>query len=157
MSNYNNLGHTRNLNYSTNINSRRREIINFSSTIWTDSNGPSLDLTQSTWTTSNGDTATLTDYTGSNNFTYNVNIGNNTTYLKEVAGEETYTHTYHTTDGGPAVEFVQFIAPNTLIFRDPNSNFIQLNDYVRLFVDTDELTVQIKNNLGNYVNKLRVV
>lgn len=156
MSNYNNLGHTRNLSYSTSVPSRRREIVNFSSTHWTDTNGPSLDLTQSTWNTASGDTATLSDYTGSNNFTYNVVINNNTTYLKEVQGED-YTHTYHLTDGGPISEYVQFIAPSTLIFRNPNSNFILLNEYVRLFVDNDEFQVQIKNNLGNFINKMKII
>lgn len=133
----------------------RREIINFSSTTWTDTKGPNLDLSSSDWNLPNNRTAVLTTYSGSNNHTYTVTISDGSVhYLSEVSDED-YDLTYHLTDGGSVIQYVTFIEPTTLIFRDPNSNFILLNTNVRLFTDDDELIVQIYNG-SNWINKFKV-
>lgn len=156
MSNFNN-NHiqTRGLNVLTTA-TKRREIINFSSTNWTDTTH-TLNLTSSTWTTAGGLTATFTTYAGSNNHTYKITLSNSDIrYLTEVSGQDTYTHTYHETDGGPIVQYAEFVAPTTLFFRDPTFNYIYFNSTVRAFVDNDEFQIQIDDGTGAFINKFIV-
>lgn len=136
---------------------KRREIINFSSTNWTDKLGPSLNLASSSWTTAGGLTATFAAYSGSNSHTYTITLSNgDIRYLTEVSGQETYTHTYHETDGGPIVQYAEFVEPTTLFFRDPNFNYIYFNSTVRAFVDNDEFQIQIDNGAGTFTKRFIV-
>lgn len=122
-------------------NTSHRKIINFSSTNWTDTNSPSLNLSDATWTTPNGDVATLTNYSGLNNHKYQVSLSGSTYYISEVANEQ-YTHTWHTSDGSAPSLNIYFISPRTLIFQNANSTFINFNQYFRLYIDETEYKIQ---------------
>ncbi len=134
----------------------RREIINFSSAEFTDIlNAPSLNLTSQNWDLPDGTTAVFSNYSGSNGYTYTVTISNgDVRYLKEVTGED-YTHEYYLTDGGSLESYAEFIAPRTLIFRHPTFNYVYLNENVRLYVDDDEMSVEILDS-GIYKKKFKI-
>ena len=77
MSNYGN-NHIQVRNIPTPVqHTNRREIINFSSTEFTDIlNAPSLNLTSQDWDLPDGTTAVFSNYSGSNNYTYTITISN---------------------------------------------------------------------------------
>jgi len=136
-------------------NSTSKEIINFSSTNFTSLNAPNLDLTQSTWNTPTG-TATFSQYTGSLGHTYTITLSNGDIYYANTVANENYTHSIYETEGGSITNKGRFVTPNTFIIENINSNLINLNNNVRIYVDNDEFKIQILE-AGFFKDKFRVI
>ncbi len=138
-------------------NTKTRELINFSSANFTDiKNAPALDLTATDWDLpTGGQTAVFTNYTGSNNHTYKITISNGDIRYATAVSGETYTHTYHLTDGGAVDQKMTFVAPNTIFFEDETSNYIYLNDNFRIYVDNTLFKIQEYDG-SNWITKLNL-